>query len=167
MCLATTDAGAQSTAPKAVDPRPGYTGLFKFTGGARERKAHDAAIERATEDLFFVIRGVARSRLRERTAIAEWVHFEFPDTRIKATVPGHAAAVSPASGAPTRFKVDDEVVELRQYFADGHLVQRFTAEDGSRTNDYTLDAKGAITMRVTVKSPKLPKPLRYTLTYAR
>ena len=101
MCLATTDAGAQSTAPKAVDPRPGYTGLFKFTGGARERKAHDAAIERATEDLFFVIRGVARSRLRERTAIAEWVHFEFPDTRIKATVPGHAAAVSPASGAPT------------------------------------------------------------------
>src|SRR5206468_3925840 len=55
-------AGAPAPAPQPEDPRTRYTGTYHYVGGAGERAALDAAIERAIADMSFITRPIARGR---------------------------------------------------------------------------------------------------------
>ena len=47
------------------------------------------------------------------------------------------------------------------------LVQTFKAEDGQRVNSFSVEATQRLTLEVQVTSPRLPKPLTYTVRYKR
>ncbi|MGA3122270.1 MAG: hypothetical protein ABSF69_16025 [Polyangiaceae bacterium] len=167
----TTKADEESAAvgSPAVKLRMRYAGSYRFAGDAAEQRARADAIDRSVAAFFFAFRGIARAKVADRTTIVPTCKFEFSGGTIRSTVPGHPVAVSPETGAPVPYRVDDEAIVLSQRFEGERLVQVFRADDGgSRTNEFMLSPDGArLTMKATVSSPRLSIPVVYTLTYQR
>lgn len=165
-----SESPATPVAPTAPAPTPEsrLTGDFQFAGGDGERAARTRAIEKSVAEVFFAIRGIARTKLEEKTRIASAVTLRFENGQIRCGIPGAPDAVSPADGRSVDYTVGGETVKLTQRMDGGRLVQTFASADGSRTNIYVPSDDGErYSMQVTVSSPRLPIPVVYSLTYAR
>ena len=162
-------AGGNPVAAVTPDLRQSYAGSFRYAGDQKERQARADAIDRGVSSFFFAVRGIARSKLEDRTRILATCAFEFTEGKIRSIVPGHPIAASPETGAPTDYRIDADAFILTQRFEGKRLVQTFVADDGgTRKNEFTLSADGKLLfMKATLTSPKLKAPLVYTLTYAR
>ena len=162
-------AGGPQVAAVTPDLRQSYAGSFRYAGDQKERRAREDAIDRTVSSFFFAVRGIARSKLEDRTRILATCTFEFPAGKIRSIVPGHPIAASPETGAPTDYRIDADAFVLSQRFEGKRLVQTFVADDGgTRKNEFTLSADGKLLfMTATLTSPKLKAPVVYTLTYAR
>lgn len=150
--------------------RDRLVGTYAFAGGEKETAAKNAAIDKATEDMFFAVKGLARSKLRDATQVRQPVRIVFGNGNIVVTATGAPPATSPENGSPTPYKDGGGTPSklTQRLTADGKFVQIFVGESGMRSNTFTLSADGAtLWMAVSVESPKLPKPIRYTLTYRR
>jgi hypothetical protein len=75
----------------------------------------------------------------------------------------------PASGAAVPWRREDgELFDVSARLSEGALVQQYTAEDGQRSNVFTLSEDGDLLhMQVTVRSPKLKDDVVYRLAYRR
>jgi hypothetical protein len=166
--FAITGAARADDAPPP-DDRARFTATFNYAGDAREQAARKAAIDRAVDSLFFAIRGIARSRLDAGTKIDPNVAFNFPPGKIRVKFPGAIDAVSPDNGAAVDYVDDGEKSKLSQrLFTPGRLTQVYAADDGRRTNEWSLSPDGStLVVRVTISSPKLSAPAIYNLTYKR
>lgn len=162
---------ASSAAPApAPNPRDRFAGSFVYVGGEREIAAKDAAIEKATDSMFFATRGIARGKLRDRTEVRKTIGFSFSNGNIVATAAGTAPAISPETGASANYKTNDgSIATLSQRITpDGRITQSFSADGGTRTAVFTLSADGTtISAAYTIQSSKIPQPVHYTLTYRR
>jgi hypothetical protein len=148
--------------------RQRYAGTFHFAGGEPERVALEHAIDGSVRDLSWVTRGIVRRRLRERAGIAPWVTFSFPPGWIRTVIPGRPPAMSPDSGAAVDYPFEGETLRMTQRFEGARLLQVFQAREGFRVNDYVPDDQDrALVLHVTIESPRLGRPLHYTLTYRR
>ncbi|HVJ95123.1 MAG TPA: hypothetical protein VM580_35340 [Labilithrix sp.] len=157
---------ASSAAPAEVDPRTRFAGTFRYAGDAREDVARKAAIDRAIESLFFMIRPMARSKLGSGCQIFSWYAFSFEPGKIRVRAPDRPDSVSPDNGAPANFVFNGDKSKLTQRFVGGRLSQTYAAEEGARHNEYSLSPDGkTMTLKVTITSPKLSHPLVYSLTY--
>jgi len=163
--LADDEPAATGTA--APDERARFSASFRFTGSSSEEAARRAAIDRGIDSLFFMIRGIARSRLTDGTKIDPWVAFSFDAEKIRVRVPS-ATHVSPANGAAVDYVSGSDRTKLSQRIEAGKITQLFIAGEGRRMNEWVLspDAR-TLALTVTVSSPKLTRPVIYKLTYAR
>ena len=159
VCAETSSAGA----------RERFAGTYTYAGGKPQIAARDAAIERATDGLFFAIRGIARGKLRDKTEIKPTIGFVFDRGAITSSATGVASVTSREDGTATRRVIGDDTLQIAQKLTpEGHLVQTFAASEGTRTNDYVLGDDGrTLFVSVSVTSAKLTRPLRYQLVYAR
>jgi len=174
---AVTRAEAPSPPPPSAAPSPAaaalrerFAGTFLYVGGEKEIAARNAAIEKATESMFFAIRGTARSKLRDSTEVKLSVRFAFGSGNISVFTPGEAAAVSPERGTPAAYKASSGTpMQLTQRLTpDGKIEQIFVSDSGTRSVVFALSADGLTLSAVhTLSSSKLPQPVRYTLTYRR
>ena len=170
MSGADSSAGSGSAASPSVEElRSRFAGFYRYAGDARERQMRLDAIERSVASIFFAWRGVARSKIEARTRIMPTCRFEFGDGQIRSTVPGHAVAISPETGAPAPYRVDDDAIVLTQRFEGARIVQVFRADEGgTRKNEFSLSPDGKVlSVKATLSSPKLSIPVVYTLTYRR
>jgi hypothetical protein len=158
-----------SAGPPIAELRSQYAGSYRYAGDAKEQQARLDAIDRSVSSFFFAVRGMARASIEDRTRIMPTCKFEFPSGKIASTVPGHAVAVSPETGAPAPYRVEDDAIVLTQRFEGSHLVQVFKADEGgTRKNEFSLSPDGKLLfMKATLSSPKLSIPVVYTLTYRR
>jgi hypothetical protein len=164
--LAQSSLGRPAMAEENVRQR--YAGTFHFAGGERERAMLEHAIDDSVRDLSWLTRGIVRRRLTVRAGIAPWVTLSFPPGWIRIVVPGHPPALSPDSGAAVDYPFEGETLRMTQRFEGVRLVQVFRAREGSRVNEYVPDDRDAtLVLHVTIESPRLARPLRYTLTYRR
>ena len=149
--------------------RDRFAGNYAYAGGEKQQQARDAAIEKATDSMFFATRGIARGRVKDKTVIRAVIGFSFAGGNITGTASDVAPATSPENGSPVPYKSGSDTVQLSQkILPDGRLFQTFTASDGSRSNTYVLSADGkTLNIFITLKSEKLPQPVSYTLTYVR
>ncbi len=160
---------ATTGGPSIADLRCRFAGLYGYVGDAREQRLRVEAIDRSVASLFFAVRGMARSKIEDRTRIMPTCRFEFGGGQIRSTVPGYAVAVSPETGAPAPYRIDHDAIVLSQRFEGARIVQVFTADEGgTRRNEFTLSADGKVLfVKVTLSSPRLSVPVVYTLTYRR
>jgi hypothetical protein len=166
----TVAVGARPLAAEAQsDPHAMFTGQFHFAGGARERAALDAALEREVQGMFFAIRPIARSRLRALNPAYASVTIRFVNGNIEMVLPGAPFFRSPESGASIAWTAEDgNPAHLSQRFDGTRIVQSIVASNGSRRNTYTVSPDGqTLTMSVYITAGQLPGPLAYTLTYRR
>jgi hypothetical protein len=137
-----------------------------------DAKASDnvgAAIESQTASMNFITRPIARGRLKKTNPAYDSIVIAFPAPNTSITLDQRKPIVFPSNGTAVKWtREDGEKFDVSGKEANGALTQVFVAEDGRRTNVYTLSPDGrTMTLNVTVESPRLPKPVRYKLVYHR
>ena len=127
------------------------------------------AIETAVARMSFVTRPIARGRLRRTNQVYQRVVINYTPSEVSTTFDQRHAIESPANGQPVAWtREDGEKFQLSTSWENGRLVQTFRAEDGSRTNTYSISPDGrTLTMHVTLRSPRLSSPLEYNLVFNR
>jgi len=127
------------------------------------------AIETAVSRMSFITRPIARGRLRRTNTPYSRLSIDFTPQQIQVHVEQRSPMDSPANGQPIKWRREDgEVLDLSTEWTNGRLVQTFRAEDGSRTNTFSIAPDGhTLTMHVTIRSPRLPAPVEYNLVYTR
>ncbi len=168
--LALVAASGALVVPRVVwasSPRIGaMLGGYKHAGGQPERQQLAAAIEDIVGRMSFLVRGLARDRLRTANPVpsnlvlaADERHFvlSYRDERFVAPLDGSAVTVKSREG---------EAMSLRVALKERAVSQVFSTEGKSRENRFRLE-NGKLVIDVRVVADQLPKPLAYRLTYAK
>lgn len=157
---------AASVAPAAAQT-PALQGTFVYVADGSDDV--NKAIDQAISKMNFVVRSVARGRLRKTNVPYERLAISHSTDRVSIAADRRPAIQTPANGTPVKWtREDGEVFDVSTEWENGALEQTFGAPDGKRVNTFTLSPDGnTLTMKVTVSSPRLPKPLTYSLRYRR
>lgn len=152
---------------QALADNPKMAGHYVYVP---ERSAKVAeAVEKAVQDVNFVIRPMARSRLNKTNQPYQNITLATAPDKLSITTDKRAPIVTPADGKPVKWKREDgEMLAVSMKWQGEALQETFAADDGKRVNLYDLSPDGReLKMHVTVSSKRLPKPLAYTLVYRR
>src|SRR5688572_16422235 len=168
---ATTEAEPASQAGSSDDAKrthaDAHVGVFRHSGGAKERDAVEAAIEAVVSEMNVIARGIARDRLRAANQVPDRITIErngdtiaiaFDDRRYEAALDGSISNVKGITGDPLEYRVSVSKQRVRQ---------SFKGEKGGRKNDLHRVGDDGLRVDVEVSSSSLPAPLRYTLTFKR
>ncbi len=162
-------------APPAAADAPGATettqarcdGEYRYSGGEAQRAARDAAIDRVVSDMNFLVRGIARSRLKKATAIASAMSIAREGDQLVVSIDGRRYA-APLDGKGVEVQnADGDKLTLTHREKGGRIEQTFRSKDGGRKNGLRCDAENKLELNVTVFSPRLPHELKYRLSYRR
>lgn len=128
-----------------------------------------AAINQAIGRMNFAMRPIARSRLNRTNQPYRTVSIAQTGGQVSITTDNREAIVSPADGSTIKWRREDgETLDVSTAVSGARIEQVFRAEDGQRTNVYTISPDGrTMTMQVTVTSDRLPQPLTYRLVFRR
>lgn len=143
------------------------SGRFVLAGSQERAEARiNDAISRAVADMGFISRGVAADRLREKNPVRRTLETEVDGERIRITY-GDATYETRSRDWET-VTATGEQMELLQTASDDSIYQTFRAPDGEKTTVYRFSPDGErLTLDITLTSPRLPEPLRYSLQYRR
>lgn len=153
-----------SAAARAEDPS--WVGVF--VNDEQSDAGIQKAIEAATADMNFLTRPIARSRLKKTNALAQRIAITRQAETISVRFDQRKPAEMPADGSVVKWTGEDgEQFDVFASTEDGRLVQTFKAGDGQRVNAFRVEDAQRLTLEVQVTSPRLPKPLTYTVRYRR
>jgi hypothetical protein len=170
-----TNTPAKGTSAKGTAKAPSlslaqrYTGTYLYAGTDAERAAVNTAVDSATDGMG-IATGFARSALMKRSEIRGTYTISFDGKgNVSVESPGYPPETSPTNGTEVKLtnKYGDES-ENSQHFDGGALLQQGRTDDGSGSTRFKMqpDGKTLIVTRV-MKSPKLPGPVEFSLTYVR
>lgn len=147
---------------------PSLEGTFVYDAGASDPV--EPVINAVTDEVNVFLRRIARGRLKRTNRPYQKVVVRYTPARVSIAMDARAPIETPANGTPVDWTrpEDGEKLRVSTEWENGKIEQTFQAKDGKRVNVYSLtpDGRGMI-LQVTVTSPRLPKPLTYTLRYRR
>ena len=139
----------------AANTQPAFDGTYKLDDAQSDNI--DTAIDQGVKGLNFLVRHIARNRLKKLNPGYRTVSITSSDSEISIVVDNQPALKMATNGSavvwtsPAGGKTN---VKVR--FENGHLLQQFDSPDGHRVNDYTLSPDGRVlTMQVTETSSRL------------
>ena len=151
----------------AAPTQPAFDGTYKLDNAQSDNI--DTAIDQGVKGLNFLVRPIARNRLKKLNPGYRTVSITSSDSEISIVVDNQPALKMATNGSavvwtsPAGGKTN---VKVR--FENGHLLQQFDSPDGHRVNDYTLSTDGRVlTMQVTETSSRLSAPIKYKQVYRR
>jgi hypothetical protein len=161
------DTGEHVRAPSDGAEVDRFAATYAFIGGERERTGLVKAIESVVEHMNIFIRDIARSRLRAANEIPSALIIRREARRV--TVSLGDRTYSADIGAPPVSVTGSSGDELRltHRVRDQRLIQTFEGERGSRINTFFIDPDGRLLIDVIVRSPRLPRDLRYRLSFGK
>jgi len=145
-----------------------YAGIYVYVGTDAERARVQAAVDTATEGM--IGKGIASHELMKRSEIRPSYSISFDENGdVSVQTPGYPSETSPLNGTEVKLTTKyGDVVENSQQFVDGALLQRGRTNDGSGSTQFRLQSDGNTLLVTRVSgSPKLPRPVEFTLTYVR
>lgn len=127
----------------------------------------NAAVDQAVSHMNFLVRGIARSRLRGANKPIDRIVVQYPDNDVYISLRAdEPPTISPRTGEFAPYtRADGEVVQVRTELGDGVITQFFDSDDGQKEHVYRLRSDGTLALEVTVFSEKLREPFRYTWIY--
>jgi hypothetical protein len=126
------------------------------------------AIETAVSKMNFIKRPIARSRLKKTNDAHRRVEIALGEPQIAVAFDGHKPVQMPADGKTIRWtREDGETFDVNAVWDGDQLVQTFKADDGTRSNTFSIAPDGRLNMQVKLTSPQLDAPVTYTLSFAR
>jgi hypothetical protein len=141
-------------------------GSYRFSGGAKERKAIEDAIEDVVEDMGIIARPIARKRLKAAARVHERIRIAVSDDSVTIEL-GDEKFTAPADG--TKVEVigsEGKEVQLSYRLDGGEITQRFEGEGGGKVNVFRPHGKRKMRVACRIYSDRLPKDLVYKLTYS-
>jgi hypothetical protein len=129
----------------------------------------DEVIEHVVKDMNFVRKPLARKRLKATTLPSEHLQISYAGADVTIVTDGGSSVRTPADGKPVEWTRDDgEKVLVTTTHEARTLTRVFRAEDGQRSNAYTVSPdRSTLTMSIVLTSPQLPEPVAYKLVYKR
>lgn len=118
----------------------------------------------------FALRPIARGRLKRTNRPYQKVVIRYTPAQVSIATDARAPIQTPANGTPVDWTrpEDGEKLRVSTEWENGRIEQTFQAKDGRRVNSYSITPDGRVmSLQVTVTSPRLPKPVSYTLRYRR
>ncbi len=160
---------ATAEAPdSAVQP---FIGTYTYAGGDAQIKALDQAIDEVVDQMNFLIRGIARRRLRTPNLPSKEVSVFVENGQIRIERPGQPEVSAPEDGRPItwRHPRDGDVFQVSHGIDDqGVLYQRFEGERSVSLNRFVLsEDQERLTIHTVITADRLPAPLRFKMTYER
>jgi len=151
----------------AVGQEHSIEGIYAYDAAASADI--NAAIETAVAKMNFIVRPVARSRLKKTNPAYQRIAISRDAKEIVVTLDARKPIRMPSDGATIKWtREDGEKFDLHAIWKDTQLVQTYVAEDGQRVNDFSLGANpDTMTLEVTITSERLDKPMKYALAYKR
>lgn len=152
--------------PAARADEPSWVGVF--VNDEKSDAGVPQAIEAAIADMNFLTRSVARGRLKKTNSLSQRIAIARQAETIVVRFDERKPAEMPADGSVVKWTGEDgEQFDVHARAEAGRLVQTFKADDGQRVNTFIAEDAQRLTLEVQVTSPRLPKPLTYTVHYRR
>lgn len=128
-----------------------------------------AAIQATVADMNFIKRPIARGRLTKLNPAYRKVAIAITGAGVDVKLDDRTPIHMPPGGAAAPWtREDGEKFMVSAQVTKDQLIQTFKNEDGERTNVFRLSPDGkSMVLTATVKSPQLPKPLTYTISFGR
>lgn len=149
----------------AEDPIP--DGLYEFVPEGSDDI--EGRIDKAVAHMNFLIRGIARGRLRGANEQIERIDIRYQGDSIWISLrEDEPWVVSLRNGEYMPYtRADGEVVQVKTDIEPGVIDQYFDSEDGEKQMIYTLRDDGTLALESIIYSEKLKEPFRYTWLYER
>lgn len=126
----------------------------------------EKAIDEATDDMNFVIRGIARSRLESSNQADKSLDFSESEKSWLVSFEGKAPApISKSNGTLNWTSSENEKLKVKGTSSSNKRSIEFIAEDGSKEITFQCLSENKLKSTIRVKSPKLPKDVVYSLIY--
>lgn len=175
-CAAEAGAARESHADEAPAPTahgvatPRVAGHYRYAGGEAQRQQLLDAIEAVVADMVFLARPIARRRLRDGNLPSEELQIEVTSDKITILRPGRPTVSAPRDGSQVVWKSPDgDEFKVRHVLrADHEVTQEFVGDGNRSINEFTLADDGArLVVRTTITADRLPRALRFRMTYQR
>ena len=145
-------------------------GVYRFVGGDQEVVAVERAIDEAVDEMSFLIRGMARRRLKEPNLPADEIRISLDDGAITVARAGQPPVSAPATGDRVTWqnpRNGNELEVAHRVTDDGALRQILIGDRGVSTNIFRSSKDGRLVVETTIDADKLPSTIRFSTTYAR
>jgi hypothetical protein len=146
---------------------PDFTGSYELDKAARDNV--ETAIKNVTSSMNFFIKPIARSRLKKVNRPHPNLFVQERGDTVSIAYNEQFPMVTPLDGMTVKWKNEEgEAFDLSVTRTGEMLVQHFIAPDGERFNEFRQSVAGdTLYLGVTIRSPRLKKPLQYRLVYQR
>jgi hypothetical protein len=128
-----------------------------------------AAIDATVKDMNFIKRPIARGRLAKVNPSYQKLMIAISDKEVLVKFDDRAPIHMLPNGQPSPWtREDGDKFMVAAQVGKDQMIQTFKNDEGERTNVYKLSPDGkSLTLSATVKSPKLPKALTYSISFGR
>ena len=142
-----------------------------LSGTWTQSRADDvaAAVNSTVADMNFIKRPIARAKLVRLNPVYKKVIIAISDKETLVKFDDRDVIPMPPGGRPGPWtREDGDKFMVAAQVSKDQMIQTFKNDEGERTNIFKLSADGkTLTMSATVKSPQLPKPLTYSISFSR
>lgn len=147
-----------------AEPIP--AGTWRFV--PEQSEEIDEAVDQAVSHMNFLVRGIARSRLRGANKPISQIVIDYPDDNVYILFRSdEPPTITPQSGEFVPYtRADGEVVQVKTELEQGVIRQFFDSDDGQKEHVYRLRPDGNMALEVTVFSEKLREPFTYTWVFS-
>jgi hypothetical protein len=158
---------AVSVAAPVVPAVSPFEGTWRFAGGDAQRQALERALQSTVSGMGFIVEGMALSRLRDRNQISPTIVVHVANGQLEYTAHNGRMFRSPVDGTAVRTQnAAGEAISLQTRINGNTMTRHGAAEQGARNEVLRVEGS-TMTIDCTLTSPRLPRPLRYQLTYRR
>jgi hypothetical protein len=145
------------------------TGTYRYAALESDNKAHLDAIEGVVQQMNFVIRPFARTRIRKRTIPYQTIEMRVGGNFVETKFDAHPYRKTDLKGTYLRFKDgknrDAFLFRKRQ---GNKLYEKGGREGNTRQTIYEISPDGkTLTVDIQIESVRLPGAIKYKLTYVR
>ena len=127
-----------------------------------------AAIERSVEHMNFIIRPIARHRLRKTNPLPQHLRLDYTPDTITVHLGDAPPAALPRDGSAVPWRdVDNDKCRVSLTLAGDTLIEHVVAHGGQGETRYVmLDDGKRVREDVRITSSHLPEPVVYSVTFA-
>ena len=151
-----------------------FLGTYDFSGGKNDRQALTSAIDALAAEMSLLVRGQAKKRLNNLSAIQDWISFTAEEGPFTYTNASGAKWVGDCDGQPHEGTTMNgkQMTFTRSLSQNGDgllvLTEQRKVDRTRRTHRYVLSDDGnSLTLEIAFENDRLPRALEYALTYSR
>lgn len=160
-----TPAQPEPTPEAVASPIDALVGDYRYSGGAAQKSAVKREIDETVGKMSVFARNIARSRLEKANKVPSHVEIANDGDVVTVEIDGKAFTAT-LGGKSVAVRDQGQRSRLRYKMNGDSLYMILDGQEGDRTNVFTPRKDGnGVTMRVTIKSSKLPQTIGYALSY--
>ncbi len=161
--------GGTQIEPESPTPAP-QPALAELAGAYRYKSGKSSAtraIDGVVDEMSVIVRGIARKRLVASNPVPKTISIQIVDDEVTLRMDGRSYTGKLGGGSHRVSVPGGETSSMRFKKSGPSLQQLLHASEGDRTNTFTPREDGGIDMSVRIHSDRLPKDVRYRVTFAK